>query len=85
MKVVPRACFDDGYLHILCITSGFFKSIFGVATSFTIGNRVGHYLTGQHVTVSSGRFMVLQIDGNEEWEANAFTFKALPNALKIKC
>ena len=85
MKVVPRACFDDGHLHILCITSGFFKFIFGVATSFTIGNRVGHYLTGQHVTVSSERFMVLLIDGNEGWEANAFTFRALPNALKIKC
>ncbi|MFC1896565.1 diacylglycerol/lipid kinase family protein [Thermodesulfobacteriota bacterium] len=85
MKVVPRACFDDGYLHILCITSGVLKSIFWMATSFTIGNRVGHYLKAQHATVFSERVVALQIDGNEGWEANTFTFKVLPNALKIKC
>ncbi len=85
MNVVPRARFDDRQLHILCINSGLLKSAIGVATAFTIGNRMGEYRTGRQVTVQLERPLVLQIDGNDAWDAAAFTFTVLPNALKIKC
>ena len=85
MNVVPRARFDDRQLHILCIDSGLFKSIIVWLTSFTVGNRIGQYRTGRQLTVKLESPLVLQIDGNEAWEADAFTFRVLPNALKIKC
>ena len=85
MNVVPKARFDDRQLHILCITSGLFKTIIGAVSAFTIGNQIGQYRTGQQVTVRLERPLILQIDGDEGWEAEAFTFAVLPNALKIKC
>jgi diacylglycerol kinase family enzyme len=85
MKIVPRARFDDGKLHILCVKSGLFICAIGAATSFTLGNRIGRYCTGRQLTVELERPLALQIDGNEVWEAKAFTFKVLPKSLKIKC
>ena len=85
MNVVPKARFDDGQLHILWTNSGFFGCAFGGATAFTIGNRVGEYRTCRQVFVELDRPLSMQIDGNDAWDADAFTFKVLPNALKIKC
>jgi diacylglycerol kinase (ATP) len=85
MRVVPTARFDDGNLHILCINSGLFKSIMGGVTAFTIGNRIGRYYTGRQLTAKLKRPLKLQIDGNEAWAAETFTFTVLPKALKIKC
>jgi len=85
MKVVPNARFDDRQLHIVCINSGLFKSVMGGIAAFTIGNRVGQYCTGRQLTVKLERPLVMQIDGNEGWVSDAFTFKILPHALKIKC
>ena len=85
MKVVPKARFDDRKLHIFCINSGLFQSVIGALSAFTIGNRIGQYHTGRHLSVKLNRPLVMQSDGNEGWEANAFTFSVLPNALKIKC
>jgi diacylglycerol kinase family enzyme len=85
MRIIPRARFDDGLLHILCIRSGLFGSILGAVTSFTIGNRVGQYLTGRQVAVKLERPVVLQVDGNMGWESDVFNFRVLPKALKIKC
>jgi diacylglycerol kinase family enzyme len=84
MRMIPRARFDDGLLHILCIRSGLFGSIFGAVTSFTIGNRVGQYLTGRQLAVKLERPVVLQVDGNIGWESDVFNFRVLPKALKIK-
>lgn len=84
MKVVPKARFDDGLLHILCVNSGLLKCAIGVATSFTIGNRIGQYKTGHQLGVKLERHLALQIDGNYAWDADAFTFTILPKALKIK-
>ena len=84
MRIIPRARFDDGLLHILCIRSGLFGSIFGAVTSFTIGNRVGQYLTGRQLAVKLERPVVLQVDGNIGWESDVFNFRVLPKALKIK-
>lgn len=84
MNIMPRARFDDGQLHILCVNSGLFDCVIGAATSFTIGNRVGQYLTGMQISIGLQRPVVLQTDGNRGWRAKAFTFKVLPKALKIK-
>lgn len=85
MNVVPRARFNDRQLHISCINSGLFESVIGGITAFTIGNRIGQYRTGRQMTVELERPLTMQIDGNEGWNADAFTFTVLPNALKIKC
>jgi len=83
MKVVPRASFGDGHLHVLYIASGLVGTVLGLATSFTIGNRVGHYTEGRLATVFSEDPMTLQIDGNVGWNASEFAFSVLPKALKI--
>jgi diacylglycerol kinase family enzyme len=85
MNVVPGARFNDRQLHISCINSGLFESVIGGITAFTIGNRIGQYRTGRQLTVELERPLTMQIDGNEGWKAEAFTFSVLPNALKIKC
>ena len=85
MKVMPKARFDDGQLHIRCINSGLLKTSLGILTAFTLGNLIGQYLTGKELTLKLDRPLVLQCDGNEGWEADSFYFKILPKALKIKC
>ncbi len=85
LKIVPKARFDDRQLHILSINSGLLKSYISGITAFTIGNRVGEYRTGRQVTVNLEQPLVLQIDGNEAWQAETFNFTILPKALKIKC
>jgi hypothetical protein len=62
-----------------------FESVIGGITAFTIGNRIGQYRTGRELAVELERPLNMQIDGNEGWNADAFTFKVLPYALKIKC
>ena len=84
MNIMPRARFDDGQLHILCVNAGLFNCIIGAAASLTFGNRVGQYLTGMRLSMRLERPLVLQIDGNRGWEAKAFAFEVWPKALKIK-
>ena len=83
-KVVPEAKFDDGKLHMLCVKSGMINLIYGAVTSFTIGNRVGKYRIVQSVNLSVDHSMILQLDGNDAWDGDAFQFKVLPKAFKIK-
>ena len=85
MNVVPKAQLDDRQLHILSINSGVFGSVIGAITSFVGGNRIGQYRTSRQLTANLERPLLLQIDGDDAWEADTFTFKVLPNALKIKC
>ena len=84
MRIVPRARFDDGLLHVLSINSRLFGSVLGALTSLTIGNRVGQYRTGRELAVKLERPVMLQVDGNMGWEADVFNFRVLPKALKIK-
>ncbi len=85
MNVVPGARFDDQLLHTLCVDSGLLKTAFGAATAFTIGNRIGEYRTGRKVTVQLDRPLVAHMDGNGAWESDAFSFRLLAGALRIKC
>ncbi len=47
-------------------------------------NRTGHYCPGERVTIKLEHPLFNQIDGNEGWCDDSFTFTVLPNALKIK-
>lgn len=85
MKVVPRARFDDGKLHILSVNSGLWGLLIGCATAFTIGNRIGRYRTGRKVSLELDCPQGLQIDGSPAWTSRTFTFTLLPKALRIKC
>ena len=85
MKVVPGARFDDRQLHTLCLNPGLLKFVFGGVTALAGGNRVGDYRSGRRVRVQLQWPLLLQTDGNEAWEADAFNFTVLPKALKIKC
>ena len=85
MKVVPRARFDDGQIHVLCVNTGLIGTAIGGITAFTFGNRIGQYWAGQRLTVCLEQPMALQIDGNEGWESDEFQFTVLRKGLKIKC
>jgi len=85
MNVVPRARFDDGRLHILCLNSGPLGLLMTAATAFTVGNRMGQYSRGRKLTVQLERPLVVQVDGNLGWAAEAFSFTVLPKTLQMKC
>lgn len=85
MKVVPKARFDDRKLHTLCVNSGPFLTFLGGLAAFTVGNPIGRYRTGKALTVHLDRPSMLQSDGNLGWEADSFSFRVLPGALKLKC
>ena len=85
LKMVPQARFDDRQLHILYIDSSPMKSFIGGMTAFTIGNQIGEYRTGRHLTIHLEQPSVLQIDGNEAWGSDTFNFTILPRSLRIQC
>jgi diacylglycerol kinase family enzyme len=85
LNVVPKARFDDRRLHILCIDSGLIVTFLAGLAAFTVGNPLGRYRTGKRLSVHLDRPLVLQLDGNPGWEADSFSFKVLPGALKLKC
>lgn len=85
MNVVPDARFDDGLLHVLFINAGLFTAAYGAFSSFTIGNRTGHYHTAEEVLFEADDPLPLQIDGNDAWDTGRISFRILPKALKIKC
>jgi len=83
LKVMPGACFDDRRLHVRVLHTGLMSSLMVGATSFTVGNRVGFYRTGERVSVVLERPLMMQTDGDVAWEAKEFHFKVMPGALKI--
>ena len=85
LKVIPKARFDDGQLHTLCINAGLFKAIIGGLTAFSFGNKIGRYRACRRLTVSLDRPVAIQIDGNEGWNSDEFHFTIIPHGLKIKC
>ncbi len=84
MKLVPQAKLNDGKLHIISIQYNLLVLPLAVVSSFTIGNCIGKYFTGQSVEISISRPAHLQIDGNFAWESTSFTFKILPGILRMK-
>jgi len=85
INAVPEARFDDRWLHTRWVCRGFLPTLYGLVTAVTLGNRAGQYRKAHHVDVRLGRPLILQIDGNDAWEAEAFSFEVLPRVLKMKC
>jgi diacylglycerol kinase (ATP) len=85
MKIAPRARFTDRMLHVFWSDRSLLPTLYGVLTAFTIGNRSGHYRRSEKVELRLQSPLLLQTDGNRAWEADCFSFKILPKALKIKC
>jgi diacylglycerol kinase (ATP) len=85
MKLLPRARLDDGKLHVLYTTGGLTRLTCIVMLAFTVGNRFGRFFRGEELVVRAERPLALQTDGDLAWEADLFTFRVLPKALRIKC
>ena len=84
LKVMPGARLDDQKLHVRALHTGLILPVVGGVTSLTVGNRVGFYRTGERVSVSMERPLLMQTDGDVAWEAKEFHFKVLPGALRMK-
>ncbi len=85
MNVVPKARFNDHRLHVSYIDFGYSQMILTGATSFTIGNCAGQYLSCKKVSVRLEKPLYAQIDGDVAWKAEKFNFEVLPGVLRIKC
>ncbi|MBW1997803.1 MAG: NAD(+)/NADH kinase, partial [Deltaproteobacteria bacterium] len=85
MRIIPRARFDDGKLHVLCATSGLILSLIGVGLSFLSGNPTGRYFAASRLSLHLDMPTLLQVDGNEAWTSDTFSFSVAPGALRIKC
>jgi diacylglycerol kinase family enzyme len=84
MNVVPQAKLDDGRLHVLAVTEGFWRSIFWSVASLFAPNRTGLYLAGKDVKAVFDRPLGLQTDGEVLWEARSFRFQVLERAVMVK-
>jgi diacylglycerol kinase (ATP) len=85
MKLLPRARLDDGKLHVLYTTGSLTRLTCIVMLAFTVGNRFGRFFRGEELVVRAERPLALQTDGDLAWEADLFTFRVLPKALRMKC
>jgi len=84
LKVMPGARLDDRKLHVRVLQTGLMSSLLGGVTSLTVGNRVGLYRTGDRVSVTLEKPLMMQADGDVAWEAKEFHFRVLPGALRMK-
>jgi len=84
MKIVPKAKLDDGALHVLAVSSGFWKSVFRGCMAFFSSSPIGSYRSGKRVDVVLDRPHSLQADGEEWWEGQTFRFQVLPRAVMVK-
>jgi len=83
MKVVPNAVFDDGWLHLLAINSGWGEIVQNLANSFIDENKMGTYRMGREIRLTMSEERHAQIDGNLYRKGTSFCFRVLPQALKM--
>lgn len=83
MKVVPNAMFDDGFLHLLAVNSGWGEIVQSVATALLYENKLGIYRRARRIRVTTQRQRYAQIDGNIYREGTTFDFEVLPQALRM--
>lgn len=83
-KVVPQACCDDGYLHLLILNAGPVGTLYALGTALMGGNRIGEYYKAKEITISTSTQQLLQRNGDPENEKRThFSFKILPGALRL--
>ncbi len=83
MKVMPKAKFNDGFLHVAWTNTGLSGAALAATSAFLTGNRFGQYATARELVVRTSHRVALQIDGNQGWTSNEFTFRVLPGVLKL--
>lgn len=84
MKVMPRARFDDGLLHMGIFSGGFINMAIMILLSFSIGNFMGAYYTCDNsITVQLQYEHGLQINGDFLGREKFFSFKIIKNILRI--
>ncbi len=85
MKVVPNAVFDDGFLHLLAINSGWAEIVGGMANAFLYENKLGLYRKAREIRITTQRERYAQLDGNIYRKGATFHFRVLPQALRMWC
>lgn len=83
MKVVPKAKFNDGQLHVAWTNTGLSGATIAALSAFFTGNRFGQYATAHTLSVRTSHPVALQIDGNKGWSANRFEFRIQPKILNM--
>lgn len=84
MRVVPQARLDDGRLHVLAVSSGFWRAIVSGGAALFASNLTGRYQNGKSVKAFFDRPHGLQADGEEWWEGRTFRFEVLDQAIMMK-
>jgi len=85
MKVVPNAVFDDGYLHLLAVNSGWAEIVGGMANAFLYENKLGVYRKAREIRITMERERYAQLDGSIYRKDTTFHFQVLPQALRMWC
>ena len=85
LKMVPRARFDDGQLHLWCLESGLLGTVAGVITALSTGNRMGRFYSGVQASVEFETPQEFQSDGDWRGKAKRFRFEIAPHALNVRC
>jgi diacylglycerol kinase (ATP) len=85
MKVVPNAVFDDGYLHLLAVNSGWAEIVGGMANAFLYENKLGVYRKAREIRITMERERYAQLDGSIYRKGTTFHFRVLPQELRMWC
>lgn len=83
MKVVPNAVFDDGYLHLLAVNSGWGEIVQNLANAFLNENKLGIYRNAREIRIALQEERYGQADGNIYRKDTSFHYKVLPRDLKM--
>jgi len=85
MKVVPNAVFDDGYLHLLAVNSGWGEIVQNLANALLNENKLGIYKKATEILITTHDERYAQVDGNIYRKGTSFHYRVLPGALKMWC
>lgn len=83
MKMVPKAVFDDGRLHLMAINAGVGEIVQNLAHAFLGENKTGTHRSGREIRIQTPEPRQAQTDGNLYRKGKDFNFRVLPRALKM--
>jgi diacylglycerol kinase family enzyme len=83
MKVVPNAVFDDGYLHLLAVNSGWGEIVQNLANALINENKLGIYKKASEIRITTHDERYAQVDGNIYRKGTSFHYQVLPGVLKM--
>lgn len=83
-RAVPRARWDDGFLHVRALPAGRAGSWSGIAAALADRDGVRGYRTARKVDVHATGRLSLQVDGELGRQGRRFSFSVLPGVLRIR-